>query len=470
MSSNLAVENRPVRQHLWLERILAIAALINLGLVFFNLSYLAARDFYFQVMPGLVRLYDPVKGLVPHPETRAYLDRVSEFEVQASQGEWQSERTEVLLQELRSLSQRAIEDNPFAPHKTSALEKIKTLMRDRTGQVFARDAFATFWSQAYLSEAGWEGELNFFNAQIRPFIEKNYYQKIGQYGQFADYFWIIDLPFIVLFAFDFLVRTFSLSRRKTEMSWRKAMLRRWYDIFLFLPFWRWLRVIPTAARLYQSNLVNLEPIRKQINYDFAANFAEELTEMVGIQTIDQMQESIQRGELARWLFHPETRRPYIQVNATNEVKAIASRIVHLSICKVMPKVQPNIQALLQHSLQSSLDSSPIYRQLEKVPILSHLPEQMTEELAKNMSQAVRSSLVNALEDPVGAELTGALLKNFRDALEEELQKTRNLEEIESWLVDLLEEIKINYVRRIAEGGFEKALHEAERLHQIIYEK
>jgi hypothetical protein len=66
------------------------------------------------------------------------------------------------------------------------------------------------------------------------------------------------------------------------------------------------------------------------------------------------------------------------------------------------------------------------------------------------------------------ELSSRLIKNFRDALEKELQKKHNLQEIQSLLIDMLEEIKINYVRGIAEGGVEKILEEADQLHQIIH--
>lgn len=62
------------------RRLLALAALGNLLLVLFNLSYIPYRDFYRQFLPGLTHLYDPVKGIRPHPETEAYLDQVEALE------------------------------------------------------------------------------------------------------------------------------------------------------------------------------------------------------------------------------------------------------------------------------------------------------------------------------------------------------------------------------------------------------
>jgi hypothetical protein len=216
------------------------------------------------------------------------------------------------------------------------------------------------------------------------------------------------------------------------------MLRRWYDLFLLLPFVRWMRVIPVTIRLSQADLLNLEPVRAQIKYDFIANFAEELTELVGIRLIDQAQESIQRGDVARWLFRPETRRPYLTVNNVDEVKAIATRLLHLSIYDVLPKVQPDIETLVHHTVETALNQSPVYQQLQSVPGLSNLPNQLTEKLVADISRTTYSTLTALLEDPVAAEHSNRLIENFSKVLQLEVQKTHNLQEIQSLLVDMLE--------------------------------
>ena len=63
-------------QNGWIQKFIASIALINLInliLVLFNLSYLPLRDIYFNHMPLLVEVYDPVKAVEPHPDTVAYL-------------------------------------------------------------------------------------------------------------------------------------------------------------------------------------------------------------------------------------------------------------------------------------------------------------------------------------------------------------------------------------------------------------
>jgi len=451
----------------WLQRCVALLALLNLGFVFFDLTYIFGRDFYLQVAPSLTEIYDPIKGMEPHPETQYYLGQVNQLETQITQTGLQSIQAEMLLGELRSLSLQLIEDNPFeVANKSRNLAKIKYEMRDRTAEPSARDAFSTFWSSSYLLEADWQQEIAFFNDEIRPLINANFYRDVNQYGKFVNYFWLVDLPFVLIFALDFLIRTRYTSRRRPDLNWLEAILRRWYDLFLLLPFWRWLRVIPVTLRLYQTDLLNLEPLKAQINHDFALSFAGELSETIGVQVIDQMQQSIQRGEVTRWLFQPESRRPYIQVNNRSEVNAIATRLVNISVHDVLPQVQPDFEGLVHHSITSTLNQSPLYQQLQTLPGIGHLPHQLTERLAKDFSQVVYSNLTHAVEDPVGAEIVARLTKNFRAVLEEELQRKHNRQEIQSLLVDLLEEIKLNYVKGIAEWDIEKVVEEAEQLHRL----
>lgn len=468
MTSKKDIRKSPVHRNRWFERLIAILAVINLCLVFFDLTYIHWRDFYLQVLPSITQIYDPIKGIEPHPETQNYLNKVIQLEEQVSQTSLQSPQTETLLDELRLLSQQMIEDNPFdVANKSGTLAKIKNEIRLRTNQQSARDAFNVFWSQTYLSQTSWQSEINFFNSQIKPLINSNYYRDINKFGNFINRFWLIDLPFVIIFALEFLARTFYIGRRNPDLNWLEAMLRRWYDLFLLLPLWRWLRVIPVTIRLYQTNLLNLEPLRSQLNHDFAVSFAEEITEMVGIQAIDQMQDAIRQGDLVRWLFHPETRKPYVQVNQTNEVKAIVTRLADVSIHDVLPQIQPDIQALMYHGIVKTLNESPVYHQIQNIPGLNNLPNQLIENLARDLSQSASNNLIKSISDPVAAKLTSNIITSFRDVLEIELQKRHNIEEFQSLLIDMLEEIKINYVKNINYSGVEKILEEANQIHQII---
>ena len=55
--------------------------------------------------------------------------------------------------------------------------------------------------------------------------------------------------------------------------------------------------------------------------------------------------------MANRLFHPE-RRSYIQVNNRHEVKAIATRLVKISVNDVLPQVQSDLETLLHYAIAS----------------------------------------------------------------------------------------------------------------------
>ncbi|NJL23010.1 MAG: hypothetical protein HC895_22795, partial [Leptolyngbyaceae cyanobacterium SM1_3_5] len=212
------------------ERSMAIVAFINLLLVAFDLSYLPWRDFYLRHLPTLTVWYgEQFKGIEPHRDTEAYLNTVNRLE-QIEQYGWQSPLAEQLFADLRSRSTQIIDDNPFQlAEKSGTLERIKNRMRDRVSDQTgtrvdsSRAAFDTFWSANYLSRNGAQ-ELEFFDREIRPLIETNYYRNIGENGQFIDRFWKIDAPFVALFAIEFLMRTYVLSRRHRRTTWFDTML------------------------------------------------------------------------------------------------------------------------------------------------------------------------------------------------------------------------------------------------------
>ncbi|MBW4678537.1 MAG: hypothetical protein KME19_00285 [Microcoleus vaginatus WJT46-NPBG5] len=474
---------------LWFDRLMAFLALANLGLVLFDLSYVPARDLYLRGFWTLGRvyeplkdinfykLYDPYKGIEPHRDTQQYLETVDQLKEQVASNGLDSPQAETVLQRLRELSGEMIDQNHFQiADKTGTLETIKNRMRR---QVFgnrdasSKDSFRTFWSQQYLTQQGWNSQIAFFDRQIEPLIATNYYRSLGENGKFIDRFWKIDRWFIGLFLIEFIARTWWLSRRHTGLRWiPDAMLLRWYDIFLLLPFWRWLRVIPVVIRLNNAKFPDLEPLRTQLSRVFVASFAEELTEVVVIQAIDQLQGAVERGEIARSLLHSSQKR-YIDINNTNEIEVIAKRLLQVTLCKALPEVQTDVEALLRHNLEHTLNQLPVYQQLQRFPGVGHLPSQLTEQLVAQVSklltempQSAYTAIANAPPDPIAAKLSDRLVEHFSDALRTELQQQQTLEELQTLVSDLLEEIKINYVKRTPETDPQHILQQTQQLRRL----
>jgi hypothetical protein len=505
------------RKNLWFERVMAIVATANLGLVLFDLSYVPWRNFWLQgniLIPltgiaikvpipqidcpdasvpsgeaprtiqqsAVTCLYDRVKGIEPHRDTQKYLDTVKQLEQQiAEQGiadGFRSSQVQATLDSLRNQSTEIIAANPFeAAGKSGTLEKIKNRMRqqvygNRSSKESSREAFSRFWSSDRLSSQ-WQQEISWFNSQVAPLMQTNYYRSIDETGNFTNLFWLVDLPFVLLFGLEFAARTFYLSRRHGGLSWLDAVFWRWYDIPLFFPFgavlpgWAWLRALPVVIRWHQAELVNLGDVSHRATRLFIGSVANEITEVVVIQVIDQVQGVIQRGELARTLAQ-FTSQPRAEVNNVDEIAAIGSLLVKLTVYQVLPKVQPDVEALLLHNINGILNQSPAFRSLVSLPGMASLTTQLSQTLVQEVLASVYKTLTSTLEDPIGAELTQKLVQHFSETFGTEIQQQNTVQEIQSLLTDLLEEVKLNYVQRSTDITTESILAETRQLRKIAY--
>ncbi|MEM1254842.1 MAG: hypothetical protein AAGI69_20590 [Cyanobacteria bacterium P01_H01_bin.21] len=462
-----SIRSRRVRTfQLWFERLMVAIATVNLLLVFFDLSYIRFRDQYLKVLPQLTTLYgETLKGIEPHRVTEAYLDDVDQLqEILEAEGLESAEATQQLAV-LRDSSISLVDEDPFAvANKSGTLERIKKEMRDRTGQEdSSKDAFRMFWSQAYL-ERGWSAELAFFDEQIRPRVKTNYWRGIGFNGLPTDRFWIIDFPFVVLFIVEFLGRTLYLSRRHANTTWLDAMLWRIYDVALFLPFWRWLRIVPVVVRSNQAQLSHLDPIQGRLNRILISQFAVELTEVVFLRMIDQVQNLIQEGQISRWVFELTSQQGYIDLNDVNEVQTIAQKISDIVVNRVLPEIKPEVDAVFSHSVTGALAQAPAYKGLQLLPGFTNISTQITQQISAEVSKNLYSALQQALSDEQGAALFTKLIDSFGTHLRDEMRQGNTLEELQGLLNDLLEEVKVNYVERIAENDVETRRADTYRLY------
>ncbi len=464
---------------LWTERLLAAVVALNVALVLFDLSYVPWRNFWLhgnvQVaglevqlpLPNITDRYDPIKGIEPHRDTEEYLRNVDLLEVDLEANP-NSPKVKQQLSLLQDLSEDMVDENPFAiANKSGTLEKIKNRVRDRQGVESGRIAFNQFWSPTNFTASQWREELAFFNKDIRPLIETNYYRGIGENGEFIDRFWRIDLPFQLFFLLELLVHVYFIKLRYRSLSWRDALLWRWYDLLLFVPFWRWLRLIPLTVRLQTARIADFGPLRRQFGRGFVGLFAGELTEVIALQTVTQLQQGIRQG---RWLQSAlaASENPYVDLNDTNEIEVLARRLAQIIVYQVLPKVQPNFEALLNHGLQGTLQRLPAYQMMQNLPGFNILPNRITEQLASGVSQAITTASQGtystiATEDPETAVLLEQLVDEFTAALVTALKDKETLVEIQTLLCDFLEEFKVNYVQRVAEFDFDALLEEAQQI-------
>ncbi|MBE9061026.1 hypothetical protein [cf. Phormidesmis sp. LEGE 11477] len=440
----------------WFERVMAMIALVNLVLVLFDLSYIRFRDLYLEVIPNATIWYgEKLKGIEPERTTTAYLAVVDQLSARVADGvDTPAEQLSVdrLLAQLREQSVAMIDEDPFAvANKSGTLEQIKNEMRDRMDEDSSKAAFSEFWQGEPVSnsDSDLSESIAFFDEEIRPLMETNYYRGINERGNPIDLFWRIDIWFMALFAAEFLARTYVLSRRRFGTSWLDAMLWRVYDVPMFLGFWRWLRIIPVTVRLHRARWIDLEPARNRVSRAIVSQFAVELTEIVLLRTIDQMQRLIREGAISRWLLTATDRNQYVDINGVDEVQTIAKHLSDTVVYQVLPKVKPELDALLQHSVVSALHQAPAYQGLSVMPGFEGFTSQISGQIVAELSKTLNSALQSALADEKGGELAGNLVASFGNQLRSELRQEETLAEIRTLVVDLLEEIKINYVDRLA---------------------
>jgi hypothetical protein len=462
------------RKGLWFERLMALLALANLGLVAFDLSYIPWRDIYLQDFPEWTRMDEftrwygqQFKGIEPHRFTESYLETVVELEDAIAQGGVRSPEAASLLQELQTMSEDMIDEDPFqVANKSGTLERIKGRMSNYVDVESSKAAFSQFWSQDFLLDNGWTASINFFNEDIRPLIATNYWRSIGIDGNPTDRFWLIDLWFVAIFGLEFLARTIYISRRFQGTNWLDAILWRWYDILLLLPFWRWLRVIPVTIRVHQSQLLDLEPIVARITRSVLASVAVEMTEIVVLRMIEQVQNLIREGEVSRWLLKPGGGRRYIDINDVNEMEVISRRLASILVYQVLPKVKPDVDALLHHSITEVLNSSAVYRNFPTVPGISDLGDRLVQQIASEVSRNTYNVITATLEDEEGAKITQKLIETLLTTMQSEVQQEDTVEELERLVTTLLEEVKINYVQQLATEDVESLRQQTERLYEI----
>lgn len=443
---------------------ITLVIVFNLVLVLFNLTYVPLRQLYLQYLPQVVQVYDPIKGIEPHPVTQSYLATMGQLRSQIAESGLTSATTQDTLAKLREYSVTLVDENPFlASGQITSFARLKRRMRRFTGAESAQLAFNQFWRADYLMQIGWPLANQFLQQEIAPLLQQNYFRETLPTGQYIDNFWRIDLFFIGIFGAELLLRTLAISRVREEVSWGDALARRWYELPLLLPFWRWLRLLPAAVRLHRTRLLNVEKLMGQITHEPAAYLADRVSKYVMVRLINQTQTSVRDGTLmATW--NPDS---HTRIGDPDKLDRLSDRLLQLILLRVMPTIKPNLEELLRHSMQGALTRSQLYDGLRQLPGFATLPTEALDGVADYLAQATCDVLADSYTDQEGRMLLDHLSRDFRQALAAELREDANAAELQTLLFDLLEELKVNYVQRSEQYDPEATLQEVDELHESV---
>ena len=457
---------------------MALWAGLNLLLVVFDITYIPLRTFWLQrnltplpqvplvvplrLLPDITPWYDPVKGIEPHRETQAYLQAFDRLDRALLSGSSPA-ATAALRRRQVQLTQAMINENPFAASGNSGtLEKIKNRLRQRAGDDSVLQATDRLWSDAWLQQRSWQQERRFWTQQVLPLVATSYWRSIDENGRPTDHFWRFDLLlFQSVFALDILLRMVRLRRRFPALSWRDALLRRWIDLPLLLPFWRILRVVPVVERLSQARLINVEPLRAAVSRAVVSLLALELFEVLALQLVDGTQSLIRSPQWPRWIRGLRSHQSVVGVVAAQDQQLL--ELVRLwgplVLGQVAPRLAPELQSLLGHALQLSL---------QEVPGGAILPSGLSRQLAAGMVDSLldvsRGTAARlARSDERQAELIQKATDRFWEELAAALEQAGTLERSQELICALLQQLKLNYLGQINRAGIDALMDELDDL-------
>jgi hypothetical protein len=447
-----------------MNTILAGVVTLNFVLVLFDLSYVRFRGLYFQHVPSLTTHYDWVKGIEPHRETTKYLELVDELKAAIDQQGLQSPQSSQLLTQVRDRSSAMIADNPFqAANRAGSFEKMKNLLRRRLRLDSSREAFRGFWTAEHLQR---KDSWRFFQRNIRPLIAANYYRHIDESGEPVERFWRIDIWFTGLFALELLIRTWII-RQRHRKDWSEALLWRWYDLFLLLPFWRFLRVAPLLIRMHQVRWIHLNKIQSQVNHYIAGSIVGEVTELVLLQTLGLIQSGLRQGMLQHLFAEPLT---MVDVNQQDELEIIVQRLLGVIVEHILPQLRPELALLVEHAVQQGLTQAPLARELNRLPGVSQLTAELSKQVGHQTTQVLLTLTQGTLSDQVGQQLTQKLVERVVETSRANLKQQGTLETIEPLIADWLEELKLTVMQRLDGQDQQRTLQEAENLRWLSQQR
>lgn len=281
-----------------------------------------------------------------------------------------------------------------------------------------------------------------------PSLEGFYTEKLPWlaevYAPWHEQFWLLDLPFLTLFATEFFVRWIQAIRRGTYRRWFIYPLVNWFDLLGIVPlagfrFFRLFRLVSIYARLQRSELsrVGQDPLSRGASFLVDA-VTEEISDRVAVRILSLAQEEVRAGVLPhilRQVLLP--RRTEVRAKITSKVAEIVSD----------SDLRERARQFLKLNLERSLDEAAVLR---AVP----LPKAVLQPVVQVVGQAVYVSIVQTLEgtlaSPEGQEALDEVVDAVMTSFADEIGRGEIEQLLEEALVDALEEMKSSVeVRRWA---------------------
>jgi len=419
--------DRMFRFHKWKERygrltlstlwdlFMVWVVLINLSLILFDLTYLWLRPIYFTHLPVVTRIWDPVLGIEPHPLTEEMIEKAATAE-QLSLLDPGSESLYAKLEELSALTLRMFVENPFERSgQTKDLDGIKDGMARVTGHSTAHlknpeelaEIARDYW---IVSPQQLPQRFSLFDETLEPLLAVNYFREFDLNGKLVSHFWKIDLPFLILFWIEFMVRWTLAIRRHTYARWYFFPIFYWYDLLSLIPVTtlrplRLLRVVSIYMRLRQSELsrVGKDFLSRAVAY-ISNIITEEVSDRVAVRILGEFGEEIADGthiRIARATVEP--RRAEIEQVLVGQLRAILTD----------EETIERFRQLLRLNLDNAVEESESLRSLP-------LPHIVVKPIVRAVGEVILDTTLETIEatldSPEGQEAVSAVAGSLLEAL------------------------------------------------------
>ncbi len=412
-------------------------AVINLFLLCFDFSYLWLRSWYLDHLPFVAGVYDPVKGIDPDPLLDRYVQKVDELETAAGDAQRRAS-----LAELIELDAEIARYQPLLRSgQYREMRLVESRVRAHIGELEGVDGsdlpvqglLDRLWTPKSPTELGLT--LEFFGRELRPVFAVAYRRELGRTGEYVDYGWLLDLPFLVLFSIEFYGRWVVAVRRRTYPRWFVFPVLNWYDFLGIVPFpqfriFRLFRIVSIYLRLFRSarSRIGEDVVSRTARY-FAGIVSEEISAKTTVWMLEDMRQKIDDG----------VHRRIIRAVIEKRREAIAGALTDaLRRSVAAPEFRADSRRFLDANLERAADASS---SLRKIPLPRAVLRPLVGAIGRIVFDATLETLGDTLDSPEGQRALEEMLTDAVDAVVEELTEGEVEALISAMAQDSLEQMK-----------------------------